>query len=144
MKMTKNQQIIQVADGLGTALRAIGVTTVTANIQAFDQALGSAWSDWDGAKYYPSIKVNLGTDSGLYNEFAGYHQRRGQAVQRRQKGPVFELLPAEGKDWTPAESLSYFCDTAALSDDHMWCDLARSFESARESPKSHTPSQPHE
>lgn len=60
-KLTRDQQLSAVGQGLALGCRANGVTTLTGSKQDLQASFASAWNYWRSRTTFPSVKTGLDT-----------------------------------------------------------------------------------
>ena len=106
---SKKQEVVEVIEGLGLGLAAIGETRVSSSKVALERALNHAWSSWGHTSDYPQIERAQKPESELWAGINGSSQRTNAAVVWREGGGQF-LVDIALVNRTPEEAARFVGD----------------------------------
>ena len=119
---SKKQQVIEVVEGLGLGMAAIGETRVNSSKDGLESALNHAWSHWDHTSDYPLIERAQRPASELWAGIAGSTLRTNAAVVWREGGGSF-VVDITLTNRTPDEAARFVGDRPLTE----WKSLAALF-----------------
>lgn len=106
---SKKQEVVEVIEGLGLGLAAIGETRVAASKVELERALSHAWSSWEHTTDYPQIERAQKPESELWAGINGSSQRTNAAVVWREGGGQF-VVDIALVNRTPEEAARFVGD----------------------------------
>jgi hypothetical protein len=107
--VSKRQQVIEVVEGLGLGMAAIGETRVTSSRNDLEPALNHAWSHWDHTSDYPLIERAQKPANELWSGIAGSALRTNAAVVWREGHGSF-VVDVTLTNRTPDEAARFVGD----------------------------------
>ncbi len=119
---SKKQQVIEVVEGLGLGMAAIGETRVDSSKDGLESALSHAWSNWDHTSDYPLIERAQRPANELWTGIAGSTLRTNAAVVWREGGGSF-VVDITLTNRTPDEAARFVGDRPL----NEWKSLAALF-----------------
>lgn len=106
---SKKQQVIEVVEGLGLGMAAIGEKRVTSSKDGLEPALNHAWSHWDHTSDYPLIERAQRPANELWAGIAGSNLRTNAAVVWREGDGSF-VVDITLTNRTPDEAARFVGD----------------------------------